>query len=217
MRQSLASFASLATFDRMETLLNILDGACSFAVETGQVLETRAGVSGELGVEFAAVETADILGQVLLVQIGDVLVLVLAYEDQIALSTEIAFDVQFSLEKVQNVLCFSLDSRANRHEVDPGGLRGGEHACAWVLALLVLLLLVVVLVVHFGSHDPFNALEHEVVCELLVPRHLVQVELLYLASEWDYKTYKLGFWLSQPRRVQSWSFWLSSFSWSSSI
>jgi len=90
---SLASFTSLATFNSMETLLNILHSACGFAIQTSEVLQTSTGVPRQLGIEFAAIETSDILGQVLFVKICDVLVLVLAYENQIALSTEIAFHV----------------------------------------------------------------------------------------------------------------------------
>ena len=82
-------------------------------------MQTRARVSLQFRVQLAAIEASHVEGQILLVQIGDMFVLVLSNKDEVALRTEITLHIKLSLEKLEDVLGLTLDGGADRHEVGP--------------------------------------------------------------------------------------------------
>lgn len=165
----------------METLLNVLNRAGGLAILARQLHQSRRGVADNLSVQFSAIEAAHVSIQILLVEVGDVLVLVLAHNNQVAFTAKVTFDIQLGLQEVQNVLRFTLNLLADRVEVDPGGLGGGELARAGILTFLVFLFL---LVIVFGRlvHDVLNSLEQIAVLVNLVTLHFVQVKLHYQAN-----------------------------------
>ena len=93
MKSLLSLLAPLSFFDRVETLFDVLDRARCLAIVALQVLQPSARISCQFCVQFLAIETPHIHGQVLLVQVSDVFVLVLANKNQVTLTAEIAFHI----------------------------------------------------------------------------------------------------------------------------
>ena len=103
----------------MITLLNVLYRARRPTVQALQILKTGTRIFCHLSVDLLATSALDVDFNVALVYGGDLLVLQLALQDQILLTTKVALDVQFGLDKVEDVLWLPIYLFANLVEVLP--------------------------------------------------------------------------------------------------
>ena len=159
----------------MVALLYTLDSPCGSTVEALEVLQTRVGVLGHLGVDALAIQASDVRIDVELVDSDYVLVLELSLKDEVSLTSEVTLRVELRLEEVEHVLLLTGDLSADRFEVLPGGLGRGEELGHGGLALDVG---DVFALLGLCLHDLLDAVQHVDVVIIFVSVHLVQVELL---------------------------------------
>lgn len=160
---------------RMEMLLDVLDSTGSTTLATVQRLQSRCLILAQLSVMTAARLTLDIVLDVLPVQTGKHLVLVLALKDEVALSTIVTLDIQLSLEEVKHMSLVTPNGRTDLIEVEPTGLcaDGLGHDLDGLLRLATVLSILVLVV-----HDLLNAVQQEHVLIVRMSFHLVEIKLL---------------------------------------
>ena len=103
----------------MITLLDVLHCPGSAIVATRYNLQARAFVSCHFGVEISAIKAFHIHLDVGLVETHNMLVLESTSENKVAFTTEVAINIEFSLDVVKTVLWFSVDLLTNLIEVCP--------------------------------------------------------------------------------------------------
>ena len=176
MKSLLSLFSSLATFNRMETLFNVLNCTCRLAILACKVLKTGARITSQFRIQFLTIQTPYVKLQVLLVQVCDVFVLIFSDQDKVSFRTKVALYVKLCLQEIKNVLRFTLDSLANGNKISPCGFCWGELACFWILTPLLLFFFIVG-VLCITRHNFFNTLEKECVLVFHVSFNTVQVEI----------------------------------------
>ena len=173
----LAFLLSFTPTHDVEALFDWLTSSCGTTLQTGEVEQARRWIFFHLSFGVATIYTSHIRIHILLVQGRDMLVLIATLKNKIRFGAKIAFNIQLSLEIVQNMLLFTPNLLANEVKVLPGGLRGGNKARLRQLILLVLALLFIPL--FRIVHRCFNSIQQEFVLILLVSVHLIQVKFLY--------------------------------------